>query len=329
MSDKQYLLSICIPTFNRAKYLDVNLRLLSEQIDINKVQIVVSDNFSSDNTKEIVDKYTNLNIKYFKQKENVGFINNFEILPDIADGEYIWFMGDDDIIAFNGVSEILHILKNNNISLYYVNQEVYSEQDLNKRTISISNNKFYKDGRNLFIDVTLTLQFLSAIIVNRIKIREAIDKYKKEFTKDRHIIQLLYIMSKSSSYFIAKAFVLSDYTDKTLKKNRYESDFSGLEMFFNIPNTYVKYAEKNLGYTDIQTKDFKRFQNKQFLKIYIHEKKESNHGEMEKVTISQANNILFGRLWKFIFIVSYITPSFFLKVLWNGYTSCRKVLLGY
>ena len=59
--------SIIIPTKNRAKYLHYTLLSLVEQ-NFDDFEIIVSDNFSNDNTKEITDKFNNPKIKYFKTK---------------------------------------------------------------------------------------------------------------------------------------------------------------------------------------------------------------------------------------------------------------------
>jgi glycosyltransferase involved in cell wall biosynthesis len=56
----QPLLSICIPTFNRAYILEKTLHsIVSQKIfqDTNEIEVIVSDNCSSDNTFEIVNKY--------------------------------------------------------------------------------------------------------------------------------------------------------------------------------------------------------------------------------------------------------------------------------
>lgn len=69
------LLSICIPTFNRSAYLKNSLNSIIGQKEFQKgyVEIVVSDNASTDDTQVIVKEYMSRyeNIKYFKNIENV------------------------------------------------------------------------------------------------------------------------------------------------------------------------------------------------------------------------------------------------------------------
>jgi len=51
-------LSICIPTYNRAKELDECLSCIVPQImDKDSIEIVISDNNSDDNTEQIIQKH--------------------------------------------------------------------------------------------------------------------------------------------------------------------------------------------------------------------------------------------------------------------------------
>ena len=67
---EEKLLTIAIPTNNRAKYLDKSLTHFTKQLSISNknIDLIVSDNCSSDNTEEVVNKYIQLgyNIQYIK-----------------------------------------------------------------------------------------------------------------------------------------------------------------------------------------------------------------------------------------------------------------------
>ena len=76
----QPLLSICIPTYNREKYLQECLESIIHQEGFNTedIEIVISDNASQDNTTQLVETYKAKypNIKYFRNVENIGAIRN-------------------------------------------------------------------------------------------------------------------------------------------------------------------------------------------------------------------------------------------------------------
>jgi glycosyltransferase involved in cell wall biosynthesis len=79
-------LSICIPTYNRATYLEDTINsIVNQKIfqETNKVEIVISDNCSDDNTREVADKYIaiyGVKIQYFRNSENIKDANFEKVL---------------------------------------------------------------------------------------------------------------------------------------------------------------------------------------------------------------------------------------------------------
>lgn len=120
------LISILIPTYNRDVFLDASLEVLVPQVleYENLVEIIISDNASVDNTEEIVKKYSSIiTIKYNKNKENIGFAKNFEFLIRESSGQYIYLMGDDDIVSPNFFQIIIDLLHHNdNCSIVHWNR---------------------------------------------------------------------------------------------------------------------------------------------------------------------------------------------------------------
>ena len=109
------LLSICIPTYNREKYLSQSLDELFAQVDAYKqyLEILISDNCSSDGTRELVlSKIAgrDIPVKYYRNEENIGGNNNFVKVINYSSGRYIYMMGDDDIIAPNFLQTMFGLL---------------------------------------------------------------------------------------------------------------------------------------------------------------------------------------------------------------------------
>lgn len=95
---KYPLISIGIPTYNRA---DIFLRqalnsALSQTYP--NIEIIVSDNCSTDNTEEIVKSYNDPRIRYFKQKVNIGSVPNSNFCLEQAMGDYYMLHHDDDLL---------------------------------------------------------------------------------------------------------------------------------------------------------------------------------------------------------------------------------------
>lgn len=143
------LLSICIPTYNRAHYLKDCLESIVCQFDdgdvYDQVEVVISDNCSSDNTRELVGVYQEKygNIKYYKNEENILFDPNVVVAVEKATGTYCWYMGDDDAIRNGGIRSIITFLKNNDISVLTVDSIPFTTLgDITKQSISLHNDSF-------------------------------------------------------------------------------------------------------------------------------------------------------------------------------------------
>jgi glycosyltransferase involved in cell wall biosynthesis len=87
--------SVIIPTYNRARYLGEAIEsILNQDIRDCRMEIIVVDDGSTDNTKEVVGKYEN-NVRYIYQKNRgVGPARNRGI--DEATGEWVAFLDSDD-----------------------------------------------------------------------------------------------------------------------------------------------------------------------------------------------------------------------------------------
>jgi len=121
-------LSICIPTYNREKYLRELLDNILHQlknIKNSNVEICISDNASTDNTQQMVLQYqkTYTNINYFRWNKNMGADNNYLKVVEIAHGAYCWLFGSDDMISNGGIAKILSEIKENH-DIYLVNNIV-------------------------------------------------------------------------------------------------------------------------------------------------------------------------------------------------------------
>jgi len=98
MNKKLTLVTIAIPTYNRAdRYLKKSLESAVEQT-YEDIEIIVSDNCSPDNTEAVVKKFNDPRIRYFKQSKNIGANNNFNFCLEQAKAEYFILLLDDDLI---------------------------------------------------------------------------------------------------------------------------------------------------------------------------------------------------------------------------------------
>ncbi len=108
------LLSICIPTYNRSQYLDKCLEALVNQERFDEIEVVISDNCSTDETESVGRRFQNdfPNIAYFRNDENVRD-KNFSLALNRAHGSLRKLTNDTVIYTPGSVKYMLEAAEAN------------------------------------------------------------------------------------------------------------------------------------------------------------------------------------------------------------------------
>lgn len=147
----KYKLSICIPTYNRASFIGKTIQsIIASAQGIDGVEIAISDNASTDNTKEIVESYRHQfsNITYFCWEENMGADRNYLKAVEIASGEYCWLMGSDDKIKQGSIQYLLNGFKKFQKASVFLFGRVNMDYDLRSKIFDeqwITTNQEYSE----------------------------------------------------------------------------------------------------------------------------------------------------------------------------------------
>ncbi|MBX9259366.1 glycosyltransferase family 2 protein [Desmonostoc muscorum CCALA 125] len=122
------LLTIAIPTYNRAELLNKQLAWLAQAIKgfEDDCEILVSDNCSTDNTQEVIQKWqatlNNITFKSNKNSKNLGVVKNIMYCLNSATTKYVWTIGDDDPIQDRAVAYVISKLRGHeDLSLLFLN----------------------------------------------------------------------------------------------------------------------------------------------------------------------------------------------------------------
>ncbi len=130
------ILSICIPTYNRPTSLANCLNSFYQQKKINKkeFEICISDNCSKQNISRVIKPFKKkLNIRYSKNKKNLGFAMNVLKVSLMAKGKFIWFLGDDDLVVKNSINYLINLIKSNkNFDFFFINSFYLNKSHLEK-----------------------------------------------------------------------------------------------------------------------------------------------------------------------------------------------------
>ncbi len=132
---KNIILSVCIPTYNRAEYLENTLQSIVLQkkfIETDEVEIIISDNCSEDNTEEISQKFCSIygdKVRYFRNSENIRDAN-FEKVLSYGNGVFLKLNNDNLLHRSNSLEKIIDVV-NSNIDnkhiLFFSNNELINK----------------------------------------------------------------------------------------------------------------------------------------------------------------------------------------------------------
>ena len=89
--------SVCIPTYNSARYLRECLESVLAQ-SYTDFELVVSDDASTDNTLEIVQSYTHPHLRFHRFEQNMGLAFNLSYAAGLAQGKYVKLLCHDDLL---------------------------------------------------------------------------------------------------------------------------------------------------------------------------------------------------------------------------------------
>jgi len=165
-------LSICIATFNRANFIGAMLDSIISQAT-EEVEIVIVDGASTDNTSQVVGGYCERfpRLRYLRQETNGGIDQDYSRTIELAQGEYCWFMSDDDILKAGAIQTVLDEIRHG-YRLIIVNAE-HRTFDLSRMVdenrLKISANRVYgpSDHQRLFIEMAGPLSLISCVVIRR------------------------------------------------------------------------------------------------------------------------------------------------------------------
>jgi glycosyltransferase involved in cell wall biosynthesis len=202
------LLTIAIPTFNRADALDQQLSWLVRAIAgfEAECEILVSDNGSSDRTPAVIHHWQGKlpSLQSIRHPENVGVLKNVAGCLRAATTKYVWTIGDDDPIQDRAVPYVLEQIKqHDDLSLLFLNfsgrnpltgEPVHPPTIEGNRWFDVEAEDGKGDGKAIFehcFDKSIgAVIFLSAIIYRTKQVQQALNTWKEA---DENWIFLAYL----------------------------------------------------------------------------------------------------------------------------------------
>jgi abequosyltransferase len=240
----QLLLTIAVPTYNRARYLELCLeRIYKEIANLSEAQrflvkVYVSDNASQDDTSKIIAKYQELlagRFEGWRNSDNIGPDYNFVQCYDSATTPYIWIIGDDDVLLSGGLKMVLDVLMAEDVDILYVNnywfKDHYKEMPKTKGSHGVIR---FRDSLEFTRATNVMLTFVSGLIVRSgagLKFRSALDA--------TNLVQLSWVLSLLDT---GKSFAMIDNWVVAAKG----SNSGGYELVKVFGNNLVKITNNML-----------------------------------------------------------------------------------
>lgn len=216
------LISVVVLTYNHEKYLEESLNSILNQKGDFQLEVLIGNDNSPDNTKEILKKYEkNLSFKIFNREKNMGATKNLYDLLIKARGEYIAILeGDDYWVDYLKLSKQVKILQEKKEYImcfsdsYTVDKEseVIGEKLVKKSEIKDLKDLFFNRGgiptgtilfKNIFTDKTdknIEKLLTSGEIIGDLPLFSYLIKFGKFYNLKEKTGAYRYIESASTSY---------------------------------------------------------------------------------------------------------------------------------
>lgn len=146
--------TLVIPTRERADTLYWTLKACLEQTYAN-YEIIVSDNFSNDNTKQVVESFESPRIRYVNPGKRLSMTSNFEHgLSKVKEG-FVCFLGDDDALIPNCLEEVSKLISETKTQAIawkpagYIWNSVSDKQIAGKLKLPLTNSYSLLNGKEI------------------------------------------------------------------------------------------------------------------------------------------------------------------------------------
>ncbi len=254
MPNKDYMVSVCMITYNHEKYITQSLESVLGQKTNFQFEIVIGEDCSTDSTREIVLEYKEIypnNIKLILQEKNIGMMQNFIDTLKACTGKYIAMLeGDDYWTASYKLQKQVDFLEvNPEYGLVYSDISLINENNNNIETITFEKIRArYNSG--LVFGKLLEENFIPALTV---VVRSAlIFDYYKNFPDEwfMHDIRLwLHVAQKSKVYFL---------NEKTAAYRIHNNGISRSEGFFSKRSPLVQQSALLHYFSENENKDLEK-----------------------------------------------------------------------
>lgn len=218
---------------------------------ITKVEILVSDNCSTDNTCEIIDFFISqgLNINFISNEINIGWGRNFLQCFEMANSKYVLLLGDDDVLCDNSIETLVEFLSKKEIGVLTFKCFGY-DNDWKSSYYSFGKAKYFNDSFKYLKKIGANITMISSCVINKNFIKmDKLNISPNDNFSHVHLIILSSLIAESNLY-IPKYLV-------AVKRNN-SSNYSWSKLFieeiWNIFGMFQAYGINDKILKELKTK---------------------------------------------------------------------------
>ena len=128
------LVSVIMPVYNGEANIAESIASVFAQT-YSSWELIIVDDCSTDNTRDIIAQYKNEHIRYWRQPQNAGVADARNKAISMAKGRYIAFLDSDDLWLPEKLERQLAFMKNNNYGFSYTEYRQFTDNPQNTGTV--------------------------------------------------------------------------------------------------------------------------------------------------------------------------------------------------
>jgi GT2 family glycosyltransferase len=127
------LVSICLPTYNYARYLPESITSCLNQT-YESLEIIIVDDGSTDNSQEVIRSFADPRIRFVQNPVRLGLVKNWNKTLSLVQGEIVKYIFADDILAEDAIERMVAALDNPGVDLVFCSAKIIDAQGHHTRT---------------------------------------------------------------------------------------------------------------------------------------------------------------------------------------------------
>jgi abequosyltransferase len=309
----QPLLTIAIPTYNRAAYLRQTLEQLQLEISnyhLSNIEILVSDNASSDSTWQVVAEFqdSGFNIRYLLNADNIGSDANISQCFNAAKGHYVLILGDDDLFYDGSLKWLMTVLEHDEYGIVCMRAYGF-DYDFRREYPGISGrDRSFNDPGEFLVAIGHSVTLISGCVVNK-RCLSGVDA--NEFCGS-NLVQVNLVLQAAMT---VKNNLYSGRYHIACKRNN-SGDYDYVEVFVErLGGILDSYQMLGLSHQSILAFDKQMLLG--FLPFYLLKQRLGNFGDQKENALklrSRYKNFL--TFW--IFLMPIVVMPRFIAIVWGG-----------